>query len=109
MTSSTGVATAPKRRATSTEQKVVPSRGLCVSCNDDNSCKLRNGNGNGSVHNCEEFNNTVPVENKKNNPEKIQPAKVNSDLRGLCINCEYGETCPNAKCEEGIWHCENYK
>ena len=107
MTSNTGVALAPKRRAVGKDQKLVPNRGLCVSCNDDNSCKLRNSKD--SVHNCEELNNAVPVENKKNEQEKAQPAKVNSELRGLCINCEYSETCPNAKCEEGIWHCENYK
>ena len=86
---------------------------LCTTCNDTNLCKP---NSRRPVLFCEEFDDYQPLPEKESISETDSKTKtvINSEIEeykflGLCINCDFRESCPLAKTEGGIWHCEEYK
>jgi hypothetical protein len=49
------------------------------------------------------------VEEVKTSPDPIETKGLESDLKGLCVNCDNRHTCTFPKPEEGVWHCEEYR
>lgn len=89
--------------------------GLCVNCNNRNSCSYL-ASIKGPVICCEEYDNYTPVEQNipvlpKNNPGETHSAIdiVSNEFQGLCINCEHNSECKSARLPGGIWHCEEYR
>ena len=89
--------------------------GLCVNCNNKDSCSYLTSM-KGSVVCCEEYDIYTPERQNsnvllKNNPGERQTNSntYSNGFRGLCMNCEHNSECKSAKLPGGIWHCEEYR
>jgi len=86
--------------------------GLCMTCNSAPACAFRK-RGRGPVLQCEEFDDyqALTAGSEPAAARKLRghnPADAGR-YKGLCINCDFRETCINAASETGVWHCENYQ
>jgi len=87
-------------------------RGLCSTCNHAPDCAYRLRARRPVMH-CEEFDGyQAPPARKESTvlPELTDcNAAESRKYQGLCVNCDFRETCINATSEGGVWHCENYQ
>lgn len=86
---------------------------LCTTCNDHTICITDSRR---PVLFCEQFDDFTPEPEKALKPvPETRSSKAETDepednkLLGLCINCDFRKTCPLAKKEGGVWHCEEYQ
>ena len=90
---------------------------LCTTCIHNGDC-LGRATLIRPVHFCEEFDChtangdsvtpvSTPVAPVVGEPV---PAEVEQSqgYTGICVNCDFRETCRNSRTEGGIWHCEEY-
>ena len=91
----------------------TPENGLCITCNNAGSCANRKRAGFFGVVQCEQFDGYAPPpERPRSEARRGLSDHIGfacNDYRGLCINCDFRETCVSATREGGIWHCENYQ
>jgi hypothetical protein len=102
-----------KTRKTPERAHVLEVSGLCVNCHDAESCMYRKTSSK-PIQFCEEFRETGPgsqtmFRQVTHQPAPRQEPKVPDGLKGLCVNCDYRDTCTHAKAEGGVWHCEEYR
>ena len=86
--------------------------GLCTTCNHAPDCAHRMRMS-GPVLHCEEFDGyqAPPARSESPLPRTAgdyRPA-AGCKYEGLCINCNFRETCINATSEKEVWYCENYR
>lgn len=97
---------------------------LCTNCNCLPECDSTSA-GRRPVYFCEQFDDFAPEKSvpksKEDNfvPEKSvpkskktkdqKPKEPEGKYKGICVNCDFRETCVNATSEGGIWHCEEYQ
>lgn len=94
----------------------VKDRGLCLTCNHDESCTIRR-NLERPVVCCEEFDGyaapptrTASAARLANTQVKLQAEDDGSSRsKGLCSNCDNRKTCTLPQPEGGVWHCEEYQ
>ena len=86
---------------------------LCMTCNDQAICISDSRR---PVMFCEQFDDYTPEPEKtyqSKSPavsDKVDKAdKDDYPYLGLCMNCDHRKTCPLAKSEGGVWHCEDYR
>jgi hypothetical protein len=103
------VPTTPKQAA----PEIPPNKGLCVTCNEATTCSYAK-NATAPVLYCEMFDDSQPqsqeaVEKVQTSTSPSETTVPDSDLKGLCVNCDNRHTCTFPKPEEGVWHCEEYR
>ena len=102
-----------KTRGADAKSQVLEVSGLCVSCNLAENCMYRTGSKT-AVHYCEEFTESGPKSQTMLRkvapqlPPKEELRQV-AGLKGLCVNCDFRNTCTHGITEGGVWHCENYQ
>ncbi|HVP35369.1 MAG TPA: hypothetical protein VMT04_00100 [Terriglobales bacterium] len=87
--------------------------GLCLTCQNASTC-IYPRSSDRPVLQCEEFDcYEAPME--RTTVDRILAIARNgarsekeSDLKGLCVNCENRATCTFQKPEAGVWRCEEY-
>lgn len=83
--------------------------GLCSICIYFANCTTRQSF-KGKILQCEEFDDYMPQqivkEEKKGGGES--PVQY-APLKGLCMNCDYADSCTIPKPESGIWYCNEYQ
>lgn len=89
------------------------SSGLCSTCNNQSTCSYRSRRGFDAQF-CELFDNEVHIELAAAQRPTIRlevAGRVHreSDLKGLCMNCEKASICGFPKPDSGVWHCEEYE
>jgi len=92
---------------------ILEVSGLCVNCNAAENC-MHLKNCTKPVQFCEEFCEVGPRTQtmfRKVAPQLTprEERKGPIGLKGLCVNCDFRETCTHAQAESGVWHCENYR
>jgi hypothetical protein len=102
-----------KTKSADAKSQVLEVSGLCVSCNLAEGCTYQSGSKT-PVHYCEEFTETGPKVQTmfRKIPSQLAPKeeyKHIAGLKGLCVNCDFRETCQHGISEGGVWHCENYR
>ena len=103
------------------EKKKVPRKGkpiakkgkiqdLCTTCNHRAEC-VNATDEKRPIHYCEEYEDYTPqaeVPSPEIMPVEAAPEVGTPKYTGICVNCDYRETCANSSTEGGIWHCEEY-
>ncbi len=89
------------------------SVGLCLTCNNADTCAYRKNRGADAIF-CETFDNYVPLNgegNKESAPVVVmtKAAVESTALKGLCVNCAHRDACKLSRPETGVWHCEEYE
>lgn len=86
---------------------------LCSTCSDYPQCS---SDARRPVLFCEQYDDFVPAPERNINPKPIPEVKSapysepeEFQFKGLCINCDHRGTCPFARREGGVWHCEEYQ
>lgn len=86
---------------------------LCTTCNDQNLCISDSRR---PVMFCEQFDDYTPESERSykavpmTDSDEIGHAGTDDyKYLGLCMNCDHRKTCPLAKSEGGVWHCEEYR
>lgn len=96
---------------------VMPTRstgaGLCLTCNNVDTCVYRKRRGADAIS-CELFDNYVTRNGgggKEATLAVLTPAKESepASRKGLCLNCSHQKACQLPKPETGVWHCEEYE
>jgi len=100
------------------ENRRSRSAGLCSTCDNASFCGYRARRGFDAQY-CELFENssgaaigasTVGNQTVSQTDIKDEPVtQEDSQLKGLCINCEIRDTCMLPRPIEGVWHCEEYQ
>ena len=88
----------------------IAERGLCSTCIHKDDCVFLSG-ATEPVKYCDEFDSgitTVPPK-KEISAEESTETGEDTELKGLCVNCENRETCTFEKPKSGVWHCEEYR
>ena len=89
--------------------EMIKFSGLCSCCKNAPYCTFPR-NANSPIWHCDEFDGfeckTTNRITKNFSPQSKTP---NSELLGLCRNCENRNLCQFPKPEGGIWHCEEYR
>jgi hypothetical protein len=88
-----------------------PYRDLCSTCNHAETCG-RPSTPERPIFFCELFEAFVPVSAtaaKAAAPKSQAGRPAATGLKGLCMNCQKGQTCAIPKPDSGIWHCEEYR
>ena len=86
-------------------------RDICSTCNHAETCGHR-GTPERPIYFCEEFEAFAPATTtgaETRAPDEPSNRQINSEYKGLCVNCEHRETCQMPKPEGGVWHCEEYR
>jgi hypothetical protein len=86
-------------------------RDLCSNC-DHSEEHARHGRPKRPILFCEEFEVPGAMQAPELNLARPQPPKEtqNDSARiGLCVNCEFVDTCTLPSPEGGVWHCEEYR
>ncbi len=101
-----------KPEKTSAPEEVSPSKGLCVTCNEEPHCAYAKSATRPILY-CEMFDEgqteePVQVEKSPDPPRAAERENPVSRLKGLCANCDLRDTCTFPKPEGGVWHCEEY-
>ena len=92
-----------------------------MSCNHAGFC-LHLARGAAPIWHCEEFDDSAPATSRPAASAEASPTEAARAVsmtqkastapqqapRGLCENCKNLPTCRLAKCEAGVWHCEEY-
>ena len=88
-----------------------PLTGLCVNCDNADSCNMRLGQKK-AILDCEEHE----VEEKKVEESSKESSDVVAEtdggglhFKGLCANCENREYCVFSDDSIGVWHCAEYR
>ncbi len=86
---------------------------LCITCNDQDLCISDSRR---PVMFCEQFDDYTPESEKSFITEpKTDSGRIDNagsedyQYLGLCMNCDHRASCPLAKSEGGVWHCEEYR
>lgn len=87
--------------------------GLCVTCNNSESCVYRKRRGTDALY-CELYDGYMlsPVHRDASSAMagSTEPTSTEAaDHTGLCVNCQHRHDCGLARTEGGIWHCEEYE
>ena len=87
--------------------------GICATCRHAQSCAHRVTAG-VTIQQCEEFDGYAPppkrdAGEKTPRPEAPSPSPKGAGQMGLCVNCEYRDTCVLPRPEGGVWHCNEYR
>ncbi len=91
----------------------ISSVGLCSTCNNSTSCVYRKKRGMDAIY-CEMFDGYALPESRDNGDHDKETAlpttetTVQSNFKGLCINCDNRDFCTLPRPEGGVWHCEEY-
>jgi hypothetical protein len=90
----------------------TPFIGLCVTCNNADTCVYRKLRGCDAIY-CEMFDGYAPpkrgsLTDRATRPIAAESTEVNG-RKGLCINCAHADTCMLPKPAGGVWHCEEYE
>ncbi|UCF06265.1 MAG: hypothetical protein JSV33_04355 [bacterium] len=94
--------------------------GLCINCKHYPECTFCGSPGKPKQF-CEEFEcmgascsesgaDMAVVRDEPVVPSR-EPDTIGQDIKlmGLCVNCEYRESCCHTKTNGGIWFCEEYR
>ena len=89
------------------------SVGLCLTCNNADTCAYRESRGADAIF-CEMFDNYVARngEGKKEAAPVVvmtRAAVESSSPKGLCVNCAHRDACRLFRPETGVWHCEEFE
>ncbi|MFH1676037.1 MAG: hypothetical protein ABIC40_03345 [bacterium] len=109
----TNISKTKKTQGKSQERShVLEVSGLCVNCNAAENC-MHLKNCTKPVLFCEDFCESGPrtqtmFRKVASKPMPSEEREVSTGLKGLCVNCDFRETCTHAQAEGGVWHCENY-
>lgn len=85
--------------------------GLCVTCNNAETCVFRTTRG-GDALCCETFDNFVSTNGHRkvaSFTEVAAPVADVAGLKGLCLNCAHTTNCKLPRPASGVWHCGEYE
>jgi hypothetical protein len=85
--------------------------GLCVTCNNAETCVFRKRRGCDALH-CETFDNFVSTNGGRRVTTVVEiprPAADTVGLKGLCVNCAHASDCKLPRPTSGVWHCGEYE
>ena len=81
-------------------------KGLCTTCMQAEGCTYPRNEETGVLF-CEEFEVVSAPKFKIVTPTQ-NPSTLESNLKGLCANCNNALLCQFPKPDSGVWHCEEY-
>ncbi|MCL4234418.1 MAG: hypothetical protein KJ042_07860 [Deltaproteobacteria bacterium] len=98
------------------EPVVSANLGLCANCRHQASCMNRS-RASGPVLFCEDHETDIVLRAISDTPmfthvDVTPPARtgMSSAARtGLCVNCDFRDTCTHPVAEGGVWRCEDYR
>lgn len=102
--------TKKKKKQVTKKVADVEYNDLCTTCNCLPECDSTSA-GRRPVYYCEQYDDYVPQKPapKPRKAEVKKPKEPEQKYTGICVNCDFRETCANATTEGGIWHCEEYQ
>ncbi len=87
---------------------VIDDKSICTSCIHTGHCVYQ-GRSSGSIITCDEFESKMAISRKIEILPEHRIERNEGELKGLCANCDYRNTCMFADSVSGIWHCEEYR
>lgn len=96
------------------EPAAVADLGLCANCRHQASCMNRN-RANGPVSFCEDHETDFVLRAISDTPifTHVDPTPAvgpsGAARTGLCVNCDFRDTCTHPRAEGGVWRCEDYR
>jgi len=88
-------------------QAAAVFRGICRTCNHAATCAHIIRTPDLVVWDCENFDGTAPVADRRRRSARVEEPQ--GEVKGLCINCAYRDTCLFPRPEGGVWHCAEYE
>ena len=87
---------------------VIDENSICTTCIHSGHCVYQ-GRNSGSIITCDEFESKKVISRQNEILPEHRINRTEGELKGLCANCDYRNTCMFADSVSGIWHCEEYK
>ncbi|MCC6159726.1 MAG: hypothetical protein IT350_16860 [Deltaproteobacteria bacterium] len=82
--------------------------GLCANCRHQATCMNR-GRANGPVLFCEDHETDFVLRAISDTPIFTHVELKPTARTGLCVNCDFRDTCTHPVAEGGVWRCEDYR
>ena len=105
----------PKPMTHDANVPATPTLDLCSTCVDEENCHLRQMPTE-PVHQCNEYDDGTQIAASGTglltavpSPSRTPERAAASPALGLCINCDFRETCVLPRPVGGVWHCEEYQ
>lgn len=80
---------------------------LCATCDSVETCVFFSEH-QGAIQFCEEYLAATDSPAPKLETVPEVGSTVNTDAKGLCVNCQKLSSCVFIRPAEGVWHCEEY-
>ncbi len=90
------------------QPEAVSALGLCANCRHQASCMNR-ARAEGPVAFCEDHETDIVLRAIVDTPIFTHVDPTPAARTGLCVNCDYRDTCSHPRAEGGVWRCEDYR